>query len=262
VSYWYLATSKRTGTIIVAADTNDDAILLVCHVYVPSDDKITLTVSLVGPPGSNSQVVSSNEMIPYDGNWHNIIIAWDMVLLGLPGPGTINYTLDWFAGTFDTIEAPYQTTFSVDYAVNGNCRWGVAGPESEYAGYLSELFCHIHNSSTHTNIRGGMDVRSPFAEGHYDKNTGAFLWSEPVDLGPDGSAPFGTTPAIYLHGDASTFRLNGGGSDNFLLTPASPPLQTAVRPVEPAIPARQREGKPVRRQYLSPQRWYAGRPPR
>lgn len=106
---------------------------------------------------------------------------------GYTGPGMT--TLQW-GGVVASLPAPYSTYSDPTY---GSEAWG---------GSISEVYINPTNSAPSVAMTGGIGSSFLYTSG------GA---NYAQDLGTQGFAPMGETPAVYLSGDAMTFPNNYNG---------------------------------------------------
>jgi hypothetical protein len=138
--------------------------------------------------------------VPYDGQWHNIICAWN-TNGSSSSPWVINSTLDGTPVVVDVqrIGGSSVNGFAIDYGYAG--QWFIcseAGLGTDYVGCLAELFLYVSNhdySGVTTTITHSSFTTNPDANGK--------VW--PMDLGVNGSAVFNALPQTYLRGDRTRF---------------------------------------------------------
>ena len=132
------------------------------------------------------------------GQWYNFLISMDMS----SSSNRHVYIND----------VPVSVTWST-YTVNGTIAWVknlwyVCGGASS-ASYMKYDFAQFYLTNEYLNLS-------------VESNRRKFITSslKPVDLGSDGSTPTGTSPIVYINGNATTWNAgaNDGSGENFTMT--------------------------------------------
>lgn len=162
------------------------------------------TIRIVGytPLGVVTLENLSTATVTADGNWHHILIAWDLATAA--NQIYIDGAASNSAQTNNNNNIDYtETTYRIGSDVVGN---GLNADISEY--YLAyNQTLDITNAANRAKFRtaGG----------------------KPENLGPNGETPIGTTPTIYLKNVYSSFGVNSGAGGDFTvhgtLATATPP---------------------------------------
>lgn len=134
--------------------------------------------------------------------WLHILASWD----------TGNNLKHLYVSDVSDLSAPLFTNNALDYtSTNLTWRVGSAVNSAFFDGCIAELY---FNAAEYMDLSVEANRRKFISAG-----------GKPVSLGPNGAAPTGNTPAIYLGigaGQASDFAINKGSGGNFTIQPPLP----------------------------------------
>jgi len=138
-----------------------------------------------------------------DGNWHHILLAWD-----LSGPTFRAYVDDTATNTTTTLASGTAHYAATDWYIGQ-----ASGGANFLSGTLSEYY--FTNEYLDISVAGN---RRKFDDG-------SAAPGHPVNLGTTGNLPTGTSALIYLHNPYTSFGTNngsvGGWSTNGTLAPGA-----------------------------------------
>jgi hypothetical protein len=144
--------------------------------------------------------VAATGAFPFDGNWHNLMFASDTNHAA--GQKIFQLYLD---------DVPVSTTVSNDGPAFSNPTNGqtftISDGFQQGAPITGEIFDYWLGCGQFLDLSVTANRRK-FIDGS----------GKPMALGTDGELPTGTSPAVFCHGNASTFATNQGTGGAFTLT--------------------------------------------
>jgi hypothetical protein len=171
----------------------------------------------VNEGGESNGTVTSTSAYAAGGGWHHLALSW----IFAPSPTAAL----WIDGANQTNAALIASPGPLD-PLGGGSRIGAAGvgsPEKFFPGALAELW-----------VGWGQFVDVTVASGR-ERFRSVAGW--PVDLGPTGARPTGTSPTIYLRGGPAAFPTNLGTGGDFAAEGAPALASSTPYAPPPAVPS-------------------------
>ncbi len=164
------------GFFTIQREANNKWLVYACEPSTPFGDVLS---------------IESSATYTADGNWHNLIAAWDV------GNNIAKMYIDDTDVTGTTIKNNTNAAYS-----RSNHHIGMRSDNANpYLGDVDHLYINLAQTLDITNSTNRLKFRT--SSGH------------PEDLGSDGSTPTGTAPIGYWSGNATDFLTNKGSGGNF-----------------------------------------------
>lgn len=189
VSVWVKPATTSSGNIITNGASSAGEFF---RVFVGSD----IVGASGSPPGGGSSFSMTSTAVVDVGNWHHVLIAWDSA-----SSSNCKVYVD---GADATNGTPTANNTNIDYT-RGSWNIGARGDGTvKLNADIAELWF----------ATSWLDITVTANREKFAKN------GRPVSLGADGSKPTGSTPIVYMKGEASAWGTNYGSGGDFTVNGA------------------------------------------
>lgn len=186
ISYWYQRPTSIVATESIIGNSNQFFDVL----PVPDDNGVRVR----GFNSGGGSILAIDPTGTYSfGHWHNIISSWDLSI------GATSLYIDNV-----NVRSGSPTAANQNIAYNQS-NWSIGaetGGSAKFTGYLADLYL---NTTEYLDLSNSAN-RAKFI----NQST-----LKPVNLGPTGAFPTGTSPICFFSGNASSFNVNLGTGGNF-----------------------------------------------